>query len=253
MNAILMIASNTFRQTVRERLFYNVLLFGVGMVIFSMIVGQLTFGYPDRVVRSIGLSGVSMALDLMGLFIGVTLVFQEIDRKTLFVLLTRPVGRWQYVSGRFLGLLAALVVITLGLSVVFAIVLSIAQGDLTRLDALALMSAFPEAAILGGVGLVLSTFTTPTIGSGIGIGIWIVAASTDDLVRLTEESPFAHQMAKVVSYVFPSLARFNFREAAVYQLDVSLADAASVWLYGACYCLALVALASFILSRREMV
>jgi Cu-processing system permease protein len=252
MNAVLMIASNTFRQTVRQRLFYNVLLFGVGMVVFSMVVGNLTYGFPDRVVRSIGLSGVSLALDLMAMFIGVTLIHQEIDKKTLFVLLTRPVARWQYVAGRFVGLLAALVTITVGLSLVFAFVLTSVRGRMTGLDLLALSSAFPEAAVLGAIGLVLSTFSTPTIGSGIGIGAWIIAASTDDLIGLTEKDTLAHDAAQVLSFVFPSLARFNFREAAVYQSDIPLIDGVTVWLYGGAYCLALVALASAILARREM-
>jgi ABC-type transport system involved in multi-copper enzyme maturation permease subunit len=253
MNAIRMIATNTFRQTVRERLFYNVLLFGIGMVIFSMVVGNLTFGFPDRVVRSIGLSGVSLALDLVALFIGVTLVFQEIDRKTLFVLLTRPVTRWQYVTGRFVGLLLALVVITIGLSAVFTAVLWLSNGRLTRLDFIALLASLPEAAVLGAIGLVLSTFSTPTIGSGVGLGIWLISASTDDLVRLTQETPAAHAVAKFISYVFPNLARFNFREAAVYQIDVALGDAVMAWAYGAAYCAALIALASLIIARREMV
>jgi Cu-processing system permease protein len=252
-NAILIIATNTFRQTVRQRLFLNIVLFGIGMVIFAMIIGRITFGYPDRVVRSIGLSGVAIALDLMALLIGVTLIHQEIDRKTLFVVLTRPLRRSQYVAGRYLGLLAALAVMTLGLGAIFTIVLVASRGSLTSLDLIALSACFPEAAVMAGVGVVLSSFTTPTIGAGLGLGIWIISASTDDLVRLMEPGSFELQLAEILSYVFPSLARFNFREAAVYQILVPIGDWASVWLLGIVYGVALVGLASLILSRREMV
>jgi Cu-processing system permease protein len=253
MNALWMIASNTVRQTVRQRLFYNVALFGVGMVVLAMIVSNITFGFPDRVVRSIGLSGVTFAVDLMALLVGVTLVHQEIDKKTLFVLLTRPLTRWQYVAGRFLGLFLTIVAMTVGLGLAFAAVLSLSRGSLGPGDVTALVTTIPEAAVLGAVGVAISCFSTPTIGTGMGIGVWIIGASSDDLVRLTADQGAANELAKVVSYVFPALARFNFREAVVYQLDIQMADVLGACLYGMCYTGAVVALASIILSRREMV
>ena len=85
MNPILVIAGNTLRQTVRQRLFLNIGIFGIGMVLLAMLVGSITYGFPDRVVRSIGLSGVTIAVDLMALLLGVGLIHEEIDRKTLFV------------------------------------------------------------------------------------------------------------------------------------------------------------------------
>lgn len=253
MRQILLIASNTFRQTVRQRLFYNVVLFGIGMVVFAMVVSRITFGYPDRVVRSIGLSGVSMALDLMALLIGVSLIHQEIDRKTLFVLLTRPLTHFQYTAGRYVGLLSALLVISIGLSLVFVFVLIMSRGTLSTQDLLALSVSFLEALVVGSIALVLSAFTTPTLGAGIGLGIWIVSSTTDDLIRLLKDDPLSQQMAEILSYVFPSLARFNFREAAVYQIAVSWQDWAGVALLSGIYTAALVCLASLILSRREMV
>ena len=87
---IIAVAQNTFRQTLRERLFLNIIIFGVFMILLAMVLANITFGYPDRVVRSIGLSGISIAANLVALLVGVSLIHQEIDRKTLFVVLTRP-------------------------------------------------------------------------------------------------------------------------------------------------------------------
>ena len=252
MKPILLIAINTFRQTVRQRLFYNVVLAGVGMVMFAMIVSRLTFGFPDRVVRSIGLSGVAMALNLMAILVGVALIHQEIDRKTLFVLLTRPLTRFQYTAGRYVGLLGALAVSAVGLSVVFGLVLLGARGTPSAQDVVALSGSFLEAAVLGAVALVLSAFTTPTLGAGLGIGIWIISTTTDDLIRLLRDDPFSQEMATFLSYVFPSLARLNFREAAVYHTAISMSDWAGAVLLSGVYSAALVCLASLILSRREM-
>ena len=255
MNPILVIAGNTLRQTVRQRLFLNIGIFGIGMVLLAMLVGSITYGFPDRVVRSIGLSGVTIAVDLMALLLGVGLIHEEIDRKTLFVVLTRPVERWQYVFGRGLGLWAALSVALGGFSIIFFVVLAGTLGSPRPSDAIALLSVLPEAAVLGAFGLVLSSFSTPTLSAGIGVGFWIAAATTDDLLRLSSagDSASLKWLAKAVYYALPSLARFNFREGAVYDFPVAWGEVLPALSYGAFYAIFLLAVASIILSRREMV
>lgn len=254
MNAIFVIATNTFRQTVRQRIFYNIAIFGVGMLLLSMVIGNLTYGYPDRVVRSIGLAGVAIATDLIALLVGVTLIHQEIDRKTLFVVLVRPVRRSSYVWGRYLGLIATLALTLVGLSLAFFVTLLGVQGEIRSGDIVALSAALPEAAIIGGIGLALSAFSTPTLSAGLGIGVWLLGAVTDDFVRLTEKSDeLTKAVAKVAYYVFPSLARFNFRELAIYQTSVVPSEYLGSFAYGVVYCVVLGSIASIILTRREMV
>ena len=253
LTAIGLVASNTLRQTIRQRLYFNIGVFGVGMVLLAMVVGQITFGYPDRVVRSIGLSGVSMAVDLMALLVGVSLVYDEIDKKTLFVVLTRPLSRASYMIGRFVGLVLAIVLALLGFSLIFVAVLEAVGGDLRAADVFALVGVIPEAAILGAFGLLLSAFSTPTLSAGVGIGFWIVAATTDDLVNLTvkSEQPL-RALVRGLYYVLPSFARFDFRSVAVYAGEVVAADFWLAMAYGGLYAAGLLGLASVVMSRREM-
>ncbi len=249
-----LIARNTLRQTIRQRLFYNVIVFGVGMTLFAMVVANITFGYPDRTVRSIGLGGVTIALDLMALLVSVSLIHEEIDRRTIFVVLARPLRRWEYVLGRYLGLLLTLCLAWLGLVAVFLITLFVARGTPTLNDLLALFAVIPEAAIIGGVGLVLSAFSTPTLSAGIAIGIWIAGTAVDDLVRLTQKADeLTRGIATVASYVLPALARLNFREQSIYALPIDPTDYALSLLYAAVYSAMLVAFSSAILDRREMI
>ncbi len=253
MKVIYLIAINSFRQTLRERLFYNVILFGVGLLMLALVVSDLTFGFPDRVVRSIGHSAIVLAMDLMALLLGVTAVYQEIDRKSLFVLLTRPLSRAQYVSGKFIGLMGALALVLVGLVVIFVLVLTVVRGHVTGADILAFGAALVEASILAGVGLVLSAFTTPTLGAGMGLGAWIAMASTDNMVELTRDQPVLGEVSKWISWILPSLARLDFREAAVHQFSISASGYGLALAYGATQALLLVGLAAFILERREMV
>lgn len=253
MNSIWLVATNTLRQTIRQRLFLNVAVFGVGLVLLSVVVSQLTLGYANRVVRAMGLSGVTIALDLLALLVAVSLVHAEIDKKTLFVVLARPVSRASYILGRFLGLVFVLALALVGFSAVFALALGVTGDSPTGLDALALLFALPEAAILGAFGLVLSAFSTPTLSAGLGLGFWIASATTDDLVKLTVQSdPLTKGVAQFVYYALPSLARFDFRENAVYGISVAASDVAGCFSYAGVYICGLVGLACLIMMRREM-
>lgn len=127
-----------------------------------------------------------------------------------------------------------------------------ANGTPTLQDGIALVMMLPEAYILAAFGLMLSTFTIPTLGAGFGLGFWI-AAARDDLVNLTVKADATTKMlAKAVNYILPALARFNFREAAVYLMPVSIPDVLAVAAYGGLYAAALVAVGAAILERREM-
>ena len=251
---LIAVAQNTFRQTLRERLFLNIIIFGVFMILLAMVLANITFGYPDRVVRSIGLSGISIAANLIALLVGVALVHQEIDRKTLFVVLTRPVRRWEYAVGRYLGLMTTIALSLVGLGLIFGFTLIVVRGELLLGDVLAIGMCWFEAAVIAGVAISLSAFSTPTLSAGIGLGIWLASATTDDLLRLTQMAGgMPHQVAKGVYYLLPSLSRFNFREAVIYQQQIASADYLAACAYGLIYSCFLLVLASVILSRREMV
>lgn len=256
MNAIGAIASNTLRQVIRQRLYFNIAIFGVGLLLLSMVIANITFGEASRVVRSIGLSGAAVAVDLMALLVSVSLVHSEIDRRTLFIVLTRPVSRPAYVIGRFLGLFAALVIALAGFAAVFCLVLlTVRNASLQSNDFIALAAILPEACVIGAFGLVLSTFSTPTLSAGLGLGFWIAAASVDDLVLLASRSGTegAKQIVEGIALLLPALSRFNFREAAVYQMSIAPLDLFAAVAYGVLWTIVLVAVASAVLSRREMV
>lgn len=254
MSAIWVIASNTLRQTIRQRLYLNIVIFGVAMLLLSMVMAQITLGVPSRVVRSVGLSGATITVDLMALLVAVTLVHQEIDRKTLFVVLTRPIRRSEYLIGRYLGLFWALLIALVGFSVVFVLTLSSVRGEVQFQDFVALLMIIPEAAIIGAFGLILSTFSTPTLSAGMGLGFWIACATIDDLVKLLQRGDEQlRSLAEGVSFALPNLARLNFREAAVYGFDIATRDVILALAYGALWSVVLVGISVAILNRREMV
>jgi hypothetical protein len=127
-------------------------------------------------------------------------------------------------------------------------------GTASTSDVAALAMALPEASVIAGIGVVISCFSTPGVGTGMGLGIWLAAATTDDLVRLTTRSnELTRLVAKMVYCVLPSLERFDFRESAVYGQAIAMPDLLLTASYGVMYSLALALLASLVLSRRQMV
>ncbi len=253
MSAVWVVATNTVRQAVRQRLFLNVFIFGLGLVLLALIVSQITYSHPGRVVRSIGLSSVAIATNLMILLLSVGTVHQEIESKTLFVVLVRPLRRWQYLLGRYLGILLAVGLVLVGFSLVFCGALASAGATPSGLDLLALLMILPEAAILGAFGLILSSISTPTLSAGLGLGFWAAGATADDLVGLTAiEGGFSHTLAQGVNYVLPAFARFDFRSAAVYESAPASFEVLTAAGYGVLYATALLLLGMVVLERREM-
>src|SRR5438270_7286327 len=125
------IAANTFREAVRDRVLYNLVFFAVLMAGGSILVGQISIDIERQVVVNLGLSAVSLFGVVIAIFIGIGLVSKEIEKRTLYTVLARPVRRWEYIVGKFCGLVVTLVVNTFLMSLgVFLALLYVAH----RLD-----------------------------------------------------------------------------------------------------------------------
>lgn len=254
MNKLWLLATNTIREVVRQKLFLNVIVFGVLMIIFAQVVANLTFGRADRVVRSIGLSGMALALDLLAVLLGVAIVHREIERKTALVVLTRPVSRGTFIAGRFAGVATANTLAAVGFAAVFVSTLLSVRGTPTGLDFLAMGGALLESWIVAAFAVLLSCITTPSLGAGVALGFIIAAASIDDVVNLTaKDGGFMHDFAVALSYVLPSFSRLNFRDAAVYGDVVPAVTVAQAVGYSAAFAAIFLVLATLALRNKELV
>ncbi|NJK89987.1 MAG: ABC transporter permease [Myxococcales bacterium] len=254
MTKLWLLGTNTLREVVRHEAFsVTSFVFGILMIAFAQVVGNLTFGRADRVVRSIGLSGVGLGLDLLAILIGVALVHREIERKTALVVLTRPVPRPVFIVGRFLGLAMATTIAAMGFSFVFFLTLFSVRGAPQASDVAALFGSLLEAWVVGAFAIVLSCVTTPTLGTGVALGFLIAGTSIDDVVGLTQkDGGLNHVLAVGLSYVLPNLNRFNFREAAIYLEAPSFGLALQAAAYAACFVVAFLSVATLALRNKEL-
>lgn len=262
MRRILTIARNTFRENIRDKILYNLILFALLMILSSFALGQLTLGHEKRVIIDIGLSSISIFGTLIAIFIGIQLVYKELERRSIYALLSKPVERWEFMLGKYLGLLITLFVnvaiMTVGLIFTLLYHGGIAlQGYLGLLPAVYL--TLFSLAVTTALALVFSTFSTPALSAVFTFFLWVIGHFNSDLLEFGKLSKSAAVglICKILYYVLPNIANFKvldsknvIQSAAQYQ-PVDFEAVGWTSLYGVFYCGALLALAITIFSKRD--
>ena len=170
------VAINTFREAVRDRVLYNLIFFALMMIGAAILVGQISIGIERMVIINLGLSAISIFGIIMAIFIGVGLVYKEMEKRTLYSLLSKPIHRWEFLVGKFAGLLLTLVVntslMTLGLGLaLYCVSKKFEQGDATIL--VAVYFILLELALVTALALFFSCFTSPMLSTLYTLGIYI--------------------------------------------------------------------------------
>lgn len=220
MTRIVYIASNTFREAVRDRVLYNLIAFALILSGAAILVGQISIDIERLVVVNLGLTAVSLFGVVIAIFIGIGLVSKEIDKRTLYTVLSRPVRRWEFIVGKFFGLAGTLVVNTFFMAIgVFAALLYVAHkfvvGDAAILVALYFIVL--EFLIICSLSLLFSSFSTPLFSALFAFSLFVIGSFADDLrgfARLTHG--FTHWIATTAAYLVPNFSALNVISAAAH-------------------------------------
>lgn len=207
------IAANTFREAVRDRVLYNLIFFALLMAASSILVGQISIGIERQVAINLGLTAVSLFGLAIAIFIGIGLVSKEIEKRTLYTLLSRPVRRWEFIVGKFAGLSLTLLVNTALMAVgVFASLLYIAH-KFTRADAYVLVAIYfivLQFVIVTAITLLFSSFSTPILSAVLALAIFVIGTFAEDLRAFAAMAHGAERyLAIAAAYVFPNFASMN--------------------------------------------
>lgn len=207
------VAFNTFREAVRDRVLYNLIAFAVLISGAAVLVGEISIDIERLVVVNVGLTAVSLFGVVIAIFMGIGLVSKEIDRKTLYTVLSRPVRRWEFVVGKFFGLTGTLVVNTFFMAIgVFLALLYVAhkfeKADVWVLAALYFIVL--EFLIVCALALFFSSFSTPIMSAVFTFALFVIGSLADDLrgfARITSGLPGV--IATGVAYLVPNFSAFN--------------------------------------------
>src|SRR5262249_39776184 len=158
------ITLNTFREAVQDRILYNIIIFVLLLVASAPLFGQISIGLERLILVNVGLSSISLFGVVIAIFVGIGLVSKEIEKKTLYTILSRPVRRWEFIVGKYFGLLMTLVVNTALMTVGFYIALLVTAHTLNRADAALLIAIYfiiLQFMIMVALTLLFSSFSTP--------------------------------------------------------------------------------------------
>jgi ABC-type transport system involved in multi-copper enzyme maturation permease subunit len=251
------VALNTFREAVRDRVLYNLVFFALLMIAAAILVGQISIGIEEIVIVSLGLSAISFVGLLIAIFIGVGLVSKEMDKRTLYALLAKPVRRWEFVVGKFAGLVLTLTVNTAAMAVALFLALLYVKHALDRSDTAVLVAVYFIAlklALVVALALLFSCATTPLLSILYTAGLYIAGQFIQQMRTLRTDlmSPGLAAFMRWLSYVLPNFDNFDVVGAAAHGRAV---PAALIWqntAYAALYCAIVLLAAAVVFSRRNL-
>jgi Cu-processing system permease protein len=253
MRAIWIIAINTFREIIRDRILYGIFVFAVLLIGLSLVLGKLSFAEQARITTSFGLSAIQLSAVVLSIFLGSTLVTREIDKKTIMTLLVRPITRLQFLLGKAMGLLLVQLIVMLALSVVLTFIYTRIRVDIQMQFLVALLGVLLEAFVLLGLALFFSIFSSPAMVVAFTMGFFLIGHWLDSLSYFTkkEVSWVMTMLGQYLPYALPNLEHFNWRSAVIYSDPISSATVGWASLYCLAWFSALIAAATFIFRRRD--
>ena len=264
--AVRSVAGAVFRESIRDKVFYNLVLFAVLLVGGSILIGQLTAGQDVKIIKDLGLSATSIFGLFIAIFVGIQLVSKEVDRRSVYPLFAKPVRRSEFIAGKYAGLLLTLFVNVVVMTVaLYGVLYVLARGvplnvqkawDAPAMDP-ALLKAFAliyvDLALVTAVALFFSSYSSPMLSAVFTLGVYVVGQFNADLRHFDRivSSPVAVAIAKACYYVLPDFSKFDVKLAVVHGIPVSGTYVALTAAYACVYIAALLFGAMLIFSRRD--
>jgi ABC-type transport system involved in multi-copper enzyme maturation permease subunit len=249
------ITLNTFREAVRDRVLYNLILFVLLLVASAPLFGQISIGMERLILVNVGLSSISLFGVIIAIFIGIGLVSKEIEKKTLYTILSRPVRRWEFILGKYLGLIITLVVNTALMTVGFYIALMFTNG-LHKSDALLLVAIYftvLQFLIVTALTVLFSTFSSPIFSAIFAFALFVIGTFAEDLKNFAAISKGAAKLlATAAAYLMPNFASLNVIAQAAHDQGVGGRLIFFNTLYALLYSASAVAAAVLIFERRNL-
>jgi ABC-type transport system involved in multi-copper enzyme maturation permease subunit len=249
----LLIARNTFREATRDRVLAGILLAGLAMLGVTQVVGVLSLGEERRLTVDIGLSGMALLGLFVVLLVGTSLVAKEIERRTIYNLLSRPIARYEYLIGKWAGLCGALwiVCIILGCALWGVLRLRGFAGHGLPLCQAVYMTGL-ELSVVTAIAVLFSALSTPVLSSLYTLGFFLIGQWSYDLRGLAERAPASlAALLNAVANIVPNLPLFNVRSLVASATGTSLDHLLMATVYALFYCACALALATAAFESRD--
>ena len=234
MQRILTIAGNTFRETVRDKILYNLILFAMIMIFSSLAVGKLTIGNENKVILNLGLAAISLFGTMIAIFIGTGLVYKEIEKRTVYALLAKPVRRSELIVGKYFGLVFTLLVnlLIMTAGIVLALLYAGVDDAWSYVRILpAVFMIFLSLCLVTALALFFSTFSTPALSVLFTLFLWIIGHFGNDIRAFGEltKSAATGLLCDALYYVIPNFSNFQILDGRYVLQAVGYTQTTNPW------------------------
>jgi Cu-processing system permease protein len=251
------VAANTFREAVRDRVLYNLVFFALLMMGASILVGQISIDIEESVIVSLGLAAISVIGLFIAIFIGVGLVSKEMDKRTLYALLAKPLKRWQFLLGKFFGLVMTLAVNLTAMAAGLYGALWIVRHHLVQQDIYILVAVYLillKLALIVAIAMLFSCFTTPFLAILFTAGMYVAGVFAAELREIRAVNLTFETMAilRGISYLLPNFENFNVTASVAHGRGVPLVLTVHSTIYAVVYCAIVLTGAAMVFSKRNL-
>ncbi len=251
---MLAVARNTFREAVRDKVLYVLLLFAATAIFGSKALGWISIGQDIKIIKDISLAAVSVFGVLIAIFVGTNLVYKEIDKRTIYTILCRPMHRWEFILGKYLGLAALLAVTTAVMATVAALYVVMLGGTLDLIFFQAVLLIYWQLLLVTALAVLLSAVTSPILGAIIVFSTYIVGHATTIFTDLPPhfDEAASRYVLLAIYYVVPNLSNFDIRAEAANGVPVASGYVLWALAYGTVYTAVLLIVASLAFQEKDV-
>ena len=256
LSRIIAIARNAFREAVRDRVLYNLVLFVLLLTGAAIFLGQLSGGQERKIIVDLGLSAMLLFGVFIAIFVGIGLVYKEIERRTVYAIFAKPVSRGEFLVGKYLGLCLTLLVnvVAMGAGISLALIYVSRGWDPLALQIWpAILLIYFELTILTGVALLFSSFSSPALSALLTFFVFIIGHFSSDLKTLATSlgSTAARWFFHAIYYTLPNLATYSYITPAAQGRPPTASQVAAAIVYALAYVIVILSAATLIFSRRN--
>ena len=248
------IASNGFREVIRDRVLYLIGFFALLLVLALQLLPEVAATTEDKIFLDFGLAAISILGVVVAIFVGTNLINKEIDKRTLLVLIPKPLNRAEFIIGKHLGLVGVLAILIVAMTGIYLALLSFSRVEYPLGTILvSTLYQFLELSLITAVALLFSVFTSSILAALLTFGVYLMGNLSRDLLELGNISRNSNvqTLTQSLYLVLPDLSRLNLKNEAVYGILPSPVTLLGHGLYGLLYTVLLLAIAILIFSRRE--
>ncbi len=253
MRNIYNISKNTFKETIRDRILYGILCFALLFLISTTLFGSISLGEDIKVVKDFGLAGIYIFSVIIAIFLGSSLIHKELEKRTLYVILSKPVSISQFILGKFFGLWSSVSLNVLIMTIVYLVIVYIKGGGIDYSALFANLLLIFELAIFVSLTIVFSTFTAPLAGTIYSVIFLYIGHSMNMMKQsLAKSGAVLKHLFDAVYYIFPNLEKFNFRNEVVHGTLPNSGQIIYPIIYALLFSAVLLYLAAVALKKQEI-